>query len=341
MEKDITLVTGGAGYIGAVLVNELVARGEKVRVFDKLYFGDSALANFRSQIDLVQGDVRDFPESALDNVKAVVHMGSLSNDPTADFDPKANHEINCEGTLRVAEACKKKGIKRFTFASSCAIYGFHVDEIADEKHATNPQSEYAQSKLDAENGLLSMVSADFCPVIFRQATVFGFSPRHRWDLVVNTMTKDAFKNGVIYVYCAGEMWRPLVHVRDVALAHLTALSAAEDKIKGQIFNLVHENFRILELGHRIKESLRSSRDVRVEVLFGTKESRSYRVSGKKFKKVFGFAPGLTIEAAVLEIWKILSSGQLTDFANPIYYNIEWMKLLVEMEQRLKVMGKVF
>ena len=341
MDKDIILVTGGAGYIGAVLVNELVARGEKVRVFDKLYFGDKALAPLKEKIDLVQGDVRNFPESALDGVKAVVHMGSLSNDPTADFDPKANHEINCVGTLRVAEACKKRGVKRLTFASSCAIYGFHLDGIADENHPTNPQSEYAQSKLDAEKGLLSLVSADFCPVIFRQATVFGFSPRHRWDLVVNTMTKDAFQKSKIFVYCAGEMWRPLVHVRDVALAHLTAINAAEPKVKGQVFNLVHENFRILELGQRISKILQPYRKVKVDVLTGTKESRSYRVSGEKLKDQLGFAPQLTVKDAVEEIWQVLAAGQYTDFTNPIYYNIEWMKLLVEIEQQLKIIGKVF
>ena len=184
MKNDIILVTGGAGYIGAVLVKKLVEKGEKVRVFDKLYFGDSSLNGVKDKIELVAGDVRQFDPDLLNDVKCVMHFGSLSNDPTAEFDPKANHEINCEGTMRVAEACKKKGVKRFTFASSCAIYGFHVDGIADENFPTNPQSEYSQSKLDAENGLRSLADSKFSPVIFRQATVFGFSARMRWPSAV-------------------------------------------------------------------------------------------------------------------------------------------------------------
>jgi nucleoside-diphosphate-sugar epimerase len=341
LERDIVLVTGGAGYIGSVLVKKLVKNGEKVRVFDKLYFGDSGLNGVRNEIELIPGDVRDFSPDLLRGVKCVMHFGSLSNDPTAEFDPKANHEINFEGTMRVAEACKKKGVKRFTLASSCAIYGFHLEGVADENFPANPQSEYSKSKLDAENGIKSLTDHNFCPVIFRQGTVYGFSERMRWDLVVNTMAMDAFDKGRIHVYCAGDNWRPLVDVRDVAEAHMAAMNAPEKKVHGEIFNLVHKNFRILELGHSIREISKPNRRIEVEVLFGTKESRSYRVSGEKIKRVLGLEPKTSIEGAVKEIWEILRSGKYTDFSNPIYYNIAWMRLLVEMEQKLKVIGRVF
>jgi nucleoside-diphosphate-sugar epimerase len=341
MGKDVVLVTGGSGYIGSVLVKRLVERGEKVRVFDKLYFGDFALNGIKDKIDLIPGDVRQFNPDLLDGVKCVMHLGSLSNDPTAEFDPKANHEINFEGTMRVAEACRKKGVKKFTFASSCAIYGFHVEGIADEKFPANPQSEYSKSKLDAEEGLKSLADHSFSPVIIRQATVYGFSGRMRWDLVVDTMTMDAFDKGRIHIYCAGDNWRPLVDVRDVADAHIAAMKAHDDKVRGEIFNLVYKNFRILELGHWIREIIKPIKKVEIEVLFGAKESRSYRVSGEKIKKVLGFEPKVSVEEAVLEIWEILRSGRYTDFSNPIYYNIEWMKLLVDMEQKLKVIGRVF
>jgi len=341
MKKDIILVTGGAGYIGSVLVRQLLDKGEKVRVYDKLYFGDGSLADVRSRIDLVAGDVRDFDPRALDGVKAVAHLGSLSNDPTAEFDPKANHEINFEGTMRVAEACKKKGVSRFTFASSCAIIGFHVNEVADENFKPNPQSEYAQSKLDAENGLKTLVSKDFCPVILRQATVYGFSPRMRYDLVVNTMTKDAYDKGEIFVYSAGEMWRPLVDVTDVAQAHILCLSAPEDKVRGQVFNIVHKNYKILELAYFINDCLKSLKETRVEVLLGTKETRSYRVTGEKIGKVLGYKTSATVSDSARNIFNILRSGRHTDFSNPIYYNIDWMKLLSDMENRLKIIGRVF
>ncbi|NQU16563.1 MAG: SDR family oxidoreductase [Candidatus Saganbacteria bacterium] len=341
MGRDIVLVTGGAGYIGAVLVNDLVSQGKKVRVFDKLYFGDEALRDVREKIDLVQGDVRNFPEEVLDGVSSVVHLGSLSNDPTAEFDPKANKEINFDGTMRVAEACIKKGVSRLTFASSAAVIGFHVDGIADEEYPSNPQSEYAQSKVDAEEGLKSLVSSKFNPVIIRQATVYGFSPRMRWDLVVNTMTKDACSRNTIYVYCAGDNWRPLVNVKDVSRAHIACLAAHAEKISGQTFNLVQKNYRILELGHWVREILKKQITVSVEVLFGTKESRSYRISAEKIKKAIGFEAKFSVEDAVLEIYNILHSGRYSDFSNPIYYNIEWMKLLSEMEKKLKIIGKVF
>ncbi len=341
MKKDIILVTGGAGYIGSVLVRELLSRGEKVRVFDKLYFGRDALADVERKIELIQGDVRQFNESYLDQVKAVMHFGSLSNDPTAEFDPRANHEINFEGTMRVAEACKKKGIKRFTFASSCAVIGFHVDDIADEDYPTNPQSEYAASKLDAEKGLKSLAGEKFSPVIFRQATVYGFSPRMRYDLVVNTMVKDAYDKGLIYVYHSGEMWRPLIDLRDVARAHIEALQAPEEKVRGEVFNLVFKNFNIYELAHWIQEVLKDLKKVKVEVLHGTKESRSYRVNGEKIGKVLGFEPKISVRDSAREIFNVLKSGKYTDFSNPIYYNIDWMKLLADMEKKLKVIGKVF
>lgn len=337
------LLTGGAGYIGAVQTRELLQRGFAVRVFDKLYFGPESLnGSTQQKIELVQGDVRQFDDRVLDGIDAVIHMGSLSNDPTAEFDPKSNHAINCEGTLRVAEACIRKGVKRFTFASSCAITGFHVEGIADESYPANPQSEYAQSKLDAEEGLKKLAGKNgFCPVILRQATVFGFSPRMRWDLVVNTMTKDAYDKGRIYVYSAGDNWRPLVHVKDVADAHIAAIEAPSDKVSGEVFHLVHQNYRILELGHWVKECLKAFKpDVIVEVLFGTKESRSYRISGEKMKRVLGFEPKRTVQEAVSEIYEILQGGRFTDFGNPIYYNVEWMKLLVQMEERLKQIGKV-
>ena len=335
------LVTGGAGYIGSVLVNALLKKGKKVRVYDKLYFDGDGLNEIEDRIELIQGDIREFKESVLEGVEGVVHLGSLSNDPTAEFDPKANHEINFAGTMKLAEACKRKGVKRLTFASTCAITGFHVEGIADEDSLPNPQSDYAQSKLKAEEGLKNLADENFCPVILRQATVYGFSPRMRWDLVVNTFTKDAFEKGRLTVFHGGEMWRPLVDIQDVAEAHMLCLEAAEEKVKGEIFNLVHKNFRILELAHWIKEILDARKKIEVEVVFGSTEYRSYRISGKKMERILGFKPKVTVEKAVRKIYDILSTGKYTDFSNLKYYNIEWMKLLVEMEKRLKRMGKVF
>ena len=331
-KEQTILVTGGAGYIGSVLVRELLKEGYGVRIFDTLYFGKKALSEIENKIELIQGDVREFPVEALKDVSAVIHLGSLSNDPTAEFDPRANHEINCEGTVRVAEACKKAGVRRMTLASSAAVYGFHIDGIADEAFRTNPQSEYAKSKLEAEKELLKLANGSFCPVILRQATVYGLSERMRWDLVVNTMTKDAFSIKKISVFCEGENWRPLVSAVDVARAHIRCIEAPDSKVSGQIFNIVYDNLMILELAGLMKGYLDKKQKIEVEVLTGQKESRSYRISGEKIRKVLSFEPKIGIGDAVNEIYSALQQGRFTDFSNPIYYNIEWMKLLAQKDE---------
>ena len=167
------LVTGGAGYIGCVAVRQLLDKGEAVRVFDKLYFGDQGLADVGDKIDLVQGDIRLFDPRVLDGCNAVIHLAGLSNDPTAEFNPKANHEINTVGTDVVARACKERGVSRFVFASTCSIYdlGFYApDFVRDEDSEVRPRAAYAVSNFEAERILLGLADERFCPVILRQGT---------------------------------------------------------------------------------------------------------------------------------------------------------------------------
>lgn len=340
MNKNI-LVTGGCGYIGSVLVPMLLERGYKVRVFDKLYFGSEPLSEVMDKIEFIPGDVRNFDPAILDGIEGVIHLGSLSNDPTAAFDPEANHTINFEGTMKLAEASKKAGVKKFTFASTCAIYGFHVEGIADETFPANPQSDYAQSKLDVDIELPKLANDTFCPVILRQATVFGFSPRMRWDIVVNAFVMHAFKTGRLDVWFGGEAWRPMVHVKDTAGAHISCLETDPEKVRGQIFNLVYKNFRILELAHRVRRSLNEMGiQVDVDVNYDQVDNRSYMTSGDKLTRSIGFTPSISVEDGVKEIVDALRQGKYKDYDNPIYYNMRWMKLLIEIEERLKKTGKV-
>lgn len=340
MSKKV-LVTGGCGYIGSVLVPILLERGYEVRVFDKLYFGDEPLREVRDKIELIPGDVRDFDPAILDGIGGVIHLGSLSNDPTAAFDPDATRTINYEGTIKLAKACKERGIEKFTFASTCAVYGFHLDGIADETFPVNPQSDYAKSKLDVDIELQKMADDKFCPVILRQATVFGFSPRMRWDIVINAFAMHAFKTGRLDVWFGGEAWRPVVHVKDTAEAHIRCLEVEADKVRGEIFNLVYSNYRILELAHRVRKGL-AEMDIAVEVdvNYDQVDNRSYRTVGDKIARVLSFAPSVSVEEGVKEIVNVLRSGQCRDFDHPIYYNMRWMKLLVDVEERLKKTGKV-
>jgi nucleoside-diphosphate-sugar epimerase len=319
----------------------LLERGYDVRVYDKLYFGEEPLMKVRGQIELIPGDVRHFAPSVLEGIDAVLHLGSLSNDPTAEFDPKATQSINYTGTIKLARACKERSINRFIFASSCAVYGFYLDRPADETFPTNPQSHYAKSKLDVDIELQRMADEQFCPVSLRQATVFGFSPRMRWDIVVNAFVMHAFKSGRLDVWFGGKAWRPLVHVRDSAEAHIYCLEAEPDKIRGEIFNLVYDNYRILDLAQKVKKTLAETGvNVEIDVNYDEVDKRSYKINGEKITRVLGFTPSISVEESVKEIVHILDEGRYRDFDHPIYYNMRWLKLLVEIEDRLKKTGKV-
>ena len=338
------LVTGGAGYVGCILVRELLSKGETVRVFDRLFFGEDGLQEVRDKVELIEGDLRYFDEAILDGIDSVVHLAGLSNDPTAEFNPKANHEMNTVATDVLANACKRRGIKRFVFASTCSIYDkglYAEDRLLDEESDVSPRAAYAVSNHEAERALLAMADDRFCPVILRKGTLYGFSPRMRYDLVVNTFVKDALMNGSLKVFCGGEMWRPLVDVTDAAKAYICCVEAPEHKVRGQIFNLVFKNYRILELAHWVREALKPIKKLEIEVDYSHYRTRSYRVSGQKIETVLGFKPSVPVKESVEQMVKMIQKNGFTDFLNPKYYNIQWLMLLSEMEGRLKRIGSVF
>ena len=335
------LVTGGCGYIGSILVPMLLAHGHTVRVLDKLYFGEEPLSAVKDRIELVPGDVRAMDGAVLDDMEAVIHLGSLSNDPTSEFHPEATDSINHRGTTALAEACKARGIGTFTFASSCAVYGFHVEGVVDEDFPAEPQSSYARSKLAAERDLQTMADDTFCPVILRQATVCGLSPRMRWDIVLNAFVMHAFKSGRLDVWYGGEAWRPIVDVKDVAAAHICCIEAEPRVVRGQVFNVVHDNFRILDLARRVAETLGGlGIDVGIDVNRDEVDRRSYRTSGERISQVLDFQARVSPEEAVREIASALQDGRYRDFDHPAYYNMPWMKLLLDVESRLKTTGPV-
>jgi len=338
------LVTGGAGYLGCVLVRELLSKGEAVRVFDKLFFGDDGLDEVRDKIELIQGDLRYFDEAILDGIDAVIHLAGLSNDPTAEYNPKANHEMNTVATETLAKTCKRRGVKRFVFASTCSIYdkGLYAEDfLLDETSEVAPRAAYAVSNYEAERILLAMADETFCPVIVRKGTLYGFSPRMRYDLVVNTFVKDALMNGALRVFCGGEMWRPLVEVTDAAKAYICCVEAPEHKVRGQVFNLVYKNYRILELAHWVREAFKPIRTLEIEVDYSHYRARSYRVSGQKIETVLGFKPAVAVKDSVERMVQTIQRSGHTDFLNPKYYNIQWLTLLCEMEATLKRIGSVF
>ena len=341
------LLVGGAGYVGSVLAEELLERGYAVRILDRLYYGDDGLREIHDRVELVKGDMRTAGPAIMDGVSAVINVGGLSNDPTAEYHPKANHEMNTVATVKLAELCKAHGVRRYIFASSCSIYDRGVGEdqrdvLQDETSDVNPRAAYSSSKYNAERQLLEMVDNDFCPVILRKGTINGFSPRMRYDLVVNTFVKAALSTGVMTLHYGGEMWRPLVDIRDVARAYIACVEAKDELVRGEIFNVSFQNMRVSELALRIREGLRSQ-GVSVEIRpdYGYKGVRSYRVSAQKIERVLGVRPKVTIEESVSDMVKKITSYGYTDFDNPKYYNIRWMRMLEEAHKIIQVTGSVF
>ena len=325
------LVTGGSGYVGVVLCERLLQAGHDVRVLDRLYWGRKPIEHLADRIDLVQGDVRDLPPGVLDGVDAVVHLAGLSNDPTAEYQPKANWEMNAVATASLAAACKDHDIERLTFGSSASIYDGLGDGTFDENTKVAPRGAYSRSKFEAEQALMREAGSRFAPVILRQGTVYGFSPRMRLDLVVNTFIKDALLRERLYLHGGGWMWRPLVDVTDVAEAHLLCLQAPASAVGGQIFNVVHDNFQIRQLAMLVAGSLSlHHRHVRLESAPVPKINRDYRCTNRKLHDAIGFTPRVTVLESIERILSFLPIDNPVELAHPRYYNIEWMTLIDEV-----------
>lgn len=348
MSGRLVLVTGGAGYLGALVVRQLLNKGYRVRVHDKMYYGEDGLRDVLDRVEVVRADLRDFDPAVLDGVHAVIHQAGLSNDPTANFNPRANYSINTVATRVLAEACRERRVERFTFASSASLYDAGLaaeDVLKDENTAINPLMPYSLSNFEAERILMHLRGDGFRPTCLRHATVYGHSPRMRFDLVVNTFIKDALTKGEITVHNGGEMWRPLIAAADVARAHIACIEAPIERVDGEVFNLVYRNYRVLELAHFVVQRLKlrgCSAGIRVE--YSDQPNRSYRISGDKIADRIGFRAEISVQDAIDEVLaRVLDdNGRLTaNITHPRHYNIEWMTLLHEAEMLVSATGPVY
>lgn len=335
------LVTGGAGYIGCVLSERLIARGYNVRILDRLYWGEGPLGHVRDQIEVICADVRDMPGSALDGVDGVIHLAGLSNDPTAEYDPEANWQMNAVATEALGRACVERGIERLVFASSCSLYDGLPPGMHTEEAEVRPHGAYATSKRYGEEKLLEMIPEGLCPVILRNGTVYGWSPRMRFDLVVNTFVKDALLQERLALHGGGWMWRPLVDVRDVADAMIMVLEAETDHVRGQIFNVLHSNYQIRELAMLVAGSVQLlGRSVTLEETPAPNLTRDYECSNAKLAQQLGFIPSRSVVEAVSEILSKVDVRDRTMLSDPRYYNIRWLEMLSEATTRLEPFGAV-
>ena len=337
----LVLVTGGGGYIGCVLVERLLERGYRVRVLDRLDWGEQPLAAMADRIELVTADVRAVPAEAFDEVDAVIHLAGLSNDPTAEYDPEANWEMNAVATERLGHSCAERGIERFVFASSCSLYDGLPPGMHDETAAIEPYGAYATSKRYAEERLLELIPEGLCPVILRNGTVYGHSQRMRYDLVVNTFVKDALLQERLLLHGGGWMWRPLVDVRDAADAMIHVLEAPAELVRGETFNVVHSNYQIRELAMLVAGSVQLlGRSVRLEEVPAPELTRDYECSNQKLSRVLGFIPRHSVVEAVADLLSRLDLEDRTSLTDPRHYNIRWLELMNELRPRIERFGSL-
>jgi nucleoside-diphosphate-sugar epimerase len=317
------LVIGGAGYLGSVLVHQLLDRGYGATVFDSLMYGDESIQDLLShpRFRLVRADLRDTEQvrTASSDADAVVHLGALVGDPACALDTELAREINLQATELVATIARGLGIRRFIFASTCGAYGAS-DGLVDEESPLEPVSLYAQTKVDAEALLLSMTDRSFRPIIFRFGTFYGASSRARFDLVVNLLVANAVVEKRITI-SGGSAWRPFIHVADGAEAIIRCLEEPEDMLRHQVFNVGSDegNHTLGAIGDIVAAAVPG---VRIDVVDGEKGAANYRVSFTRVREELGFVPSRTVADGVAEIKSALEKGAIRDYADARYSNVK-------------------
>ena len=327
------LVTGGAGYIGSVLLGELLRAGHEVICLDRLFFGEEPIREYlgNPRFKLVKDDIRWFDPSILKGVDVVVDLAALSNDPSGELNPAKTYDINYIGRMRVARLSREYGVKRYIFASTCSVYGFQPG-ILNESSPLNPLTTYAKSAALAERDLLPMASRDFTVTILRFATAYGLSPRMRFDLAINGMVLSLYKTGRIRVMRDGTQWRPFVHIKDIAKAVMLISEADRDLVNGEIFNVGsnEQNYQILPLAKMIGDAIGEPYEIE---WYGDPDRRSYRVDFSKIKRTLGFTPKYTPREAAVEIYNALEKGIVSDTLKT--FTVKWYKHLLEAYELVK------
>ena len=320
------LVTGGAGYVGAVLIPKLLKKGYKVKVLDLYLYGDNVMDAVKDNPNLTQikGDIRDraLLEKEIPGTDAVIHLACISNDPSFELNPALGKSINYDAFLDVVDVCNKSKIKRFIFASTSSVYGIKQEENVTEDLPLEPLTDYSKYKVLCEDVLRRIKSLGFTWVIIRPATVCGYSPRLRLDLSVNILTNLAVNTGKITVF-GGKQKRPNIHIEDVTDLYVKLLELPEKMIAGKTFNAGYENYQISELAGMVREVV-GKEGVEI-VTTPTDDNRSYHISSAKIERELGYKPEHTVEEAVKDLKDAFDTGKVPNPMDDIrYYNIKTM-----------------
>jgi len=326
------LVTGHLGYIGSLLVPMLTGHGHQVQGLDSNLYESSLFGPAPPAIPFIRKDIRAADLQDVAGFEAVIHLAGLSNDPLGDLNPQLTLEINYLASVRIAELAKKAGVRRFLFASSCSIYGASGSDFLDEKSPINPVTPYAHTKYLVEQYLAGMADDHFSPTCFRCATAHGYSPRIRFDLVVNNLVAWACTTGKVYIKSDGTPWRPFVHVEDICLAFAAALDAPREAVHNQVFNVgeTSENYQIRQVAEEVRRIVPGCR---VEYApGGGPDLRCYRVSCDHiFSLLPAFKPRWTVSASIRDLLERYTSLglQAGEHEGPRYNRIAHLKDLMQ------------
>lgn len=312
-----TLIAGGAGYVGSALIPKLLERGQSIDVVDLFWFGN----HLGPRVGVIQKDIFDLQTSDLTGYDQVVFLAGLSNDPMAEFSPAKNFIFNAAAPAYLAYTAKKAGAKRFIYASSCSVYGYTENELFDEDRPVSSSYPYGISKLQGERAVLQMCDADFSVIALRKGTVSGYSPRMRYDLLVNTMFKTAMKEGVIRVSNPA-IWRPFLSIEDAAIAYIRAIEA-NGRLSG-VFNIASGNATLGEIADEVRTTLEGDLNIKLDLEINhVHDVRNYKVAIDRAKNILSFHPRHDVKSIVRHL--VANMDKCKDWDNPAYYNIRVFK----------------
>ena len=323
MEKQSVFITGGAGYVGAMLVPRLLREGHRVTVLDLMIYGEDVLPK-NPALTVIKGDIRNqaLLKSSIPGHDVVIHLACISNDPSFELNPELGRSINLDPFRPMVEISKNAGVKRFFYASSSSVYGIKDEPNVHEDMSLEPLTDYSIFKMNCEQILAEYQSDDFTTTTIRPATVCGYSPRQRLDVVVNILTNLAYHKREISVF-GGAQLRPNIHITDMVEIYLVLMEAPKEKIAGEIFNGGYENHSVLQLAEAVRDVI--GEDVTLKTT-PTDDNRSYHISSKKIADRLGFTASHTIKDAVSDIKNAFEKGLLPNsLDDEMYYNIKRMQ----------------